>query len=166
MSRRPALLLMLAMALAGGGGTYRPAAAADAPRAPSSTATDDDHAAEIAAASDACDRWLDLLARGKFAESWLSAAPVLQDAATQLGWVDELTKRDLKFGRLITRERKAAQFSTTMRGAPTGEYVVVTYLSKFERTPVVVETLALARNSTGHWQVAGYDIAIAPAGSK
>ena len=165
MRRRPALLLALAIALAAGG-CYRFALAADAPRAATAPAANDDHAAEIAAATEASDRWLDLITRGKFAESWLSAAPVLQDAATQLGWVDELTKRDLKFGRLITRERQTAQYSKTMRGAPTGDYVTVTYLSKFERTPVVEETLAVARNSTGHWQVAGYDIALAPAKGK
>jgi len=42
----------------------------------------------------------------------------------------------------------------------TGDYVIVTYLTKFEKTPLVEETLAVAKDAIGQWHVAGYDIAL------
>ena len=56
------------------------------------------------------------------------------------------------------RERKSATYSKTLRGAPTGDYVTVTYLTKFEKTQLVEETLAVAKDAIGQWHVAGYDI--------
>ena len=56
------------------------------------------------------------------------------------------------------RERKSGTYSKTLRGAPTGDYVIVTYLTKFEKTPLVEETLAVAKDAIGQWHVAGYDI--------
>jgi hypothetical protein len=34
-------------------------------------------------------------------------------------------------------------------------------LTKFEKTPLVEETLAVARDAIGQWHVAGYDIKLA-----
>jgi outer membrane receptor protein involved in Fe transport len=122
-------------------------------------------AAMIASAGSESDRWLDLLDHGKFDDSWLSAAVVLQETVPQKEWSAELAARQPKLGRLIMRERKTGQYSKTLRGAPTGDYVTVTYLTKYEKIPLVVETMAVARDALGQWHVAGYDIALAPAPS-
>lgn len=115
-------------------------------------------AAMIAAAGVEGDHWLDLIDHGKFDESWIAAAVVLQEAITQKVWSADLAARRPKLGRTIMRERKSESYSKTLRGAPTGDYVIVTYLTKFEKTPLVEETLAVARDAIGQWHVAGYDI--------
>jgi hypothetical protein len=115
-------------------------------------------AATIAAAGGEGDRWLDLIDRGKFDESWMAAAVVLQETITQKEWSADLAARQPKLGRTIMRERKTETYSKTLRGAPTGDYVIVTYLTKFEKTPLVEETLAVAKDVIGQWHVAGYDI--------
>jgi hypothetical protein len=115
-------------------------------------------AAMIATAGAEGDHWLDLIDRGKFDESWIAAAVVLQEAITQKEWSADLAARQPKLGRTIMRERKSERYSKTLRGAPTGDYVIVTYLTKFEKTPLVEETLAVARDAIGQWHVAGYDI--------
>ncbi|MGH8799352.1 MAG: DUF4019 domain-containing protein [Casimicrobiaceae bacterium] len=158
MSLRRGLILALACALLAG-----PAPAAEpAAGAPAATgaAAEPQEAAAIAAATDESDRWLALLAHGKYADSWVAAAVVLQEAIAQKTWVDDLAARQAKLGRLIMRERKTASYSKIMRGAPTGDYVTVTYLTKFEKAPLVDETLAVAKDSLGQWHVAGYDIAL------
>jgi hypothetical protein len=132
-----------------------PAAAA---AAGSNDAADAALAATIAAAGAEGDRWLDLIDRGKFDESWMAAAVVLQETITQKEWSADLAARQPKLGRTIMRERKTETYSKTLRGAPTGDYVIVTYLTKFEKTPLVEETLAVAKDAIGQWHVAGYDI--------
>jgi hypothetical protein len=131
-----------------------PAAAAAAEPNDASAAV----AGMIAAAGAEADHWLDLIDHGKFDESWMATAVVLQETITQKEWSADLAARRPKLGRTIMRERKSGTYSKTLRGAPTGDYVIVTYLTKFEKTPLVEETLAVARDALGQWHVAGYDI--------
>jgi hypothetical protein len=136
-----------------------PAALAPPAASPAATPPSDAALASMVAAAGAeGDRWLDLIDRGKFDESWVAAAVVLQEAITQKEWSADLAARRPKVGRTIMRERKTENYSKTLRGAPTGDYVIVTYLTKFEKTPLVEETLAVARDAIGQWHVAGYDI--------
>jgi hypothetical protein len=142
-----------------------PPAAATRPEAPKPTASNDAAAdaatgAMTTAASAESDRWLGLIDHGKFDESWMAAAVVLQEAVPQKDWSVDLAARAPKLGRMIMRERKSETYSRTLRGAPTGDYVIVTYLTKFEKAPLVEETLAVARDAIGQWHVAGYDIAL------
>lgn len=142
-----------------------PAAPASPAPAPSSSdaAADAAMAATIAAAGAESDRWLELIDHGKYAETWVAAAVVLQEAVPQQEWIADLAARQPKLGRTIMRERKSENYSKTLRGAPTGDYVIVTYLTKFEKTPLVEETLAVAKDAIGQWHVAGYDIALSSA---
>lgn len=142
--------------------TQPPPASAPPPVSPPATAPSDPAdaavASMIAAAGAEGDRWLDLIDHGKFDESWIAAAVVLQGTITQKEWSADLAARQPKLGRTIMRERKTESYSKTLRGAPTGDYVIVSYLTKFEKTPLVEETLAVARDAVGQWHVAGYDI--------
>lgn len=140
-----------------------PAAAPAPAPAVSDTAADAAMAATIAAAGAESDRWLELIDHGKYAETWVAAAVVLQEAVPQQEWIADLAARQPKLGRTIMRERKSENYSKTLRGAPTGDYVIVTYLTKFEKTPLVEETLAVAKDAIGQWHVAGYDIALSSA---
>jgi hypothetical protein len=138
-----------------------PAASAPPAAKPAATQPDADGAAlasMIAAAGAEGDHWLGLIDHGKFDQSWITAAVVLQETITQKEWSADLAARQAKLGRTIMRERKSESYSKTLRGAPTGDYVIVTYLTKFEKTPLVEETLAIARDAIGQWHVAGYDI--------
>lgn len=138
---------------------------APAPAAPEAAGSSDAAAnaalaATIAAGAAEGDRWLDLIDHGKFDESWIATAVVLQETITQKEWTADLAVRQPKLGRTIMRERKSESYSKTLRGAPTGDYVIITYLTKFEKIPLVEETLAVAKDAIGQWHVAGYDIAL------
>jgi hypothetical protein len=143
-----------------------PAPAKRAPETPkpaSDATADAAMSAMIGAASAESDRWLGLIDHGKFDDSWVAAAVVLQETIPQKEWSVDLAARAPKLGRMIMRERKSETYSRTLRGAPTGDYVIVTYLTKFEKVPLVEETLAVAKDAIGQWHVAGYDIALSSA---
>lgn len=140
-----------------------PASPAAAVPASTDAAADAAMAATLAAAGAESDRWLELIDHGKYAETWVAAAVVLQESVPQQEWIADLAARQPKLGRTIMRERRSENYSKTLRGAPTGDYVIVTYLTKFEKTPLVEETLAVAKDAIGQWHVAGYDIALSSA---
>jgi len=65
----------------------------------------------------------------------------------------------------VMRELKQAQFTTQVRGAPQGEYVVAVYLTKFSNIPLAVETVLLSHEDND-WRIGGYSIAeAAPSGA-
>jgi Protein of unknown function (DUF4019) len=118
----------------------------------------------VTAATDAANRWLVAVDAGKFAESWTSAAEVFKLGVKENDWVVDLDAIRSKLGKTVIRELKTARFSTTVRGAPlTGEYVTITYLTKFAFAPLATETLVVSKEPDGEWRIAGYNIVKAPA---
>lgn len=49
-------------------------------------------------------------------------------------------------------------YSTTLPGAPDGEYVVILYDTSFENKKSAVETVTQMIDKDGNWHVAGYYI--------
>ena len=151
-------ILALAAALAG-----TPAGAAD-PSVPDSADTDAVSRSAVLDATRATDQWLVAIDAGKFADSWKDAAEVFKLGVTQDDWIGELTTIRGQLGQTTTREFKSAQYSTRLRGAPaTGQYVTVTYLTKFANTLPAIETLVVSKERDGEWRIAGYHIGNAPA---
>jgi len=117
----------------------------------------------VSAATLASDHWLAVLDAGNFGESWKGAAEVFRLGVSQADWISELEGMHEKLGKTTMREMKSAQFSTTLRGAPsTGEYVTVSYLTKFANAPIATETLIVSKEADGEWRIAGYNISKAP----
>ena len=149
-------ILALAAALAG-----TPATAADPP-APDSA--DPVSRSAVVDATRATDQWLAAIDAGKFADSWKDAAEVFKLGVTQDEWTGDLTTMRGQLGQTTMRELKSAQYSTRLRGAPaTGQYVTVTYLTKFANALLAVETLVVSKEGDGEWRIAGYRIGNAPA---
>ena len=57
-----------------------------------------------------------------------------------------------------TREMATSKFSTTLPGAPDGEYVVFQFNSSFEHKATALETVTAMKDIDGAWRVAGYFI--------
>lgn len=117
----------------------------------------------VSAATQASEHWLAVLDAGNFGDSWKGAASVFKLGVTESEWVGELENMHSKLGKTTMRELKGAQFSTTIRGAPmTGEYVTVSYMTKFANAPLAMETLIVSKEADGEWRIAGYNIGKAP----
>jgi hypothetical protein len=117
----------------------------------------------VKAATEATNRWLAIVDAGNLADSWKDTAAVIKLGVTETDWVVDLNAIRGKVGKATMRELKNAQFSTTVRGAPlTGEYVTISYLTKFALAPIATETLIVSKEADGVWRIAGYNIAKAP----
>ena len=102
--------------------------------------------------------WLTLTDAKQYAASWESAATLFQTAISKDDWVQSLSAVRSPIGTLTSREVAAANFSTTLPGAPDGEYVVFQFNSSFENKASAVETVTAMKGPDGKWRVAGYFI--------
>jgi len=120
-----------------------------------------DRAAAVTAAKEQATQWLNALDAGRHAESWNDAAAVMKEGRNQQDWIREVANPRESFGKSVMRELQRAEFSTTVRGAPSGEYVTVIYLTQFANAPPVYETILLTLEDN-RWRIAGYSIERAP----
>jgi hypothetical protein len=59
-------------------------------------------------------------------------------------------------GGLGKRDLRAAEFKTSLPGAPAGQYVVVYYDSAFAKKAAAREIVTLVRGADDTWKVVGY----------
>ncbi len=117
-----------------------------------------DDAAKEKSALDAAEKWLVLVDRGSYGESWAEAADYLQIAIPQKQWEQALQSVRKPIGKRISRKVIGKNFSTSLPGAPDGEYVVIQYETSFENKKSAVETVTPMLDKDGAWRVAGYFI--------
>ena len=109
---------------------------------------------EIAARA-AIEVWLALVDDGQFDKSWDNAAKAVQKAVTKEQWIKVLSNNRPALGKLVSRALKTTRSSTSLPGAPAGQYVVVEYDSAFEHKKGV-ETVTCVLDESGQWKVSGY----------
>jgi hypothetical protein len=109
------------------------------------------------AAESAALTWLSYVDDGEYVTSWSSAGAPLQKQLTPQAWEGAASGARKPLGALNGRTLKAAQHTTTLPGAPDGEYVVLQFDSKFEHKAAAVETVTTVLEG-GSWRVVGYFI--------
>lgn len=102
--------------------------------------------------------WLALVDAGSYEKSWERAADYFKAAVQEEQWVASLTAIRKPLGRAIYRTLKYKKYTTTLPGAPDGEYVVIQFATSFERKKSAIETVTPMRDKDGKWRVAGYYI--------
>jgi hypothetical protein len=116
-----------------------------------------DEAAEKAAQA-ATEQWLALVDQGQYAESWGTAASYFKNAVPEKQWLQSMKGARQPLGKVISRRLKSAIFTTSLPGAPDGQYVVVQYATSFENKASAVETVTPMRDPDKQWRVSGYFI--------
>lgn len=112
----------------------------------------------VAKAEGSATAWLALADAGKYPESWDAAASYFKAAVSRADWDKALRSVRAPLGALKARKLKSAMFTTSLPGAPDGEYVVIQYDSQFENKASAVETVTPMREKDGSWRVSGYFI--------
>ena len=120
-----------------------------------------DREAAVAAAREEAAHWLEALDAGRHEESWNDAASVMKEGRNQQDWVRDVATPRGSLGKSIMRELERSEFSTVVRGAPSGKYVTLRYLTQFANAPPLYETILLTLENE-HWRIAGYSIERAP----
>lgn len=102
--------------------------------------------------------WLSLIDNESYAASWDTAATLFRNAITQERWQAAVQTARTPLGQMKSRTLKSAITTTTLPGAPDGEYVVFQFNASFERKSAAVETVTAIREKDGTWHVGGYFI--------
>ena len=110
------------------------------------------------AAVSSAEKWLRMIDEEKYAESWKDSAELFRNAMTQEQWVQSLQTVRKPLGGLLSRTIKSKTYTTSLPGAPDGEYVVIEFSTSFERKKSAVETVTPMKDKDGKWRVSGYYI--------
>ncbi len=109
------------------------------------------------AAEQAAMQWLSLVDSEQYDESWEEASSRFQNQISSSDWAEALTAARKPFGSLVNRELVSATHTTSVPGAPDGDYVVLHFQTEFESTSQAVETITPMLEE-GQWKVSGYYI--------
>jgi hypothetical protein len=100
--------------------------------------------------------WLELVDNGDYGGSWQEAAAYFKSAVTREGWEQAISGVRKPLGAVASRKIKSKTYTTSLPGAPDGEYVVIQYDTAFENKRAAVETVTPMRDRDGTWRVSGY----------
>ena len=118
---------------------------------------DDPHAAEEQAAARQALGFLGYLDQGRFADSYAYTGMLIRAHLDRDAYAAQIEKTRAGVGALLGRDPIDASYTTTVPGAPAGQYIVLHYHSNFAGRGEAVETLTLAF-AKGYWRVSGYYI--------
>jgi hypothetical protein len=106
----------------------------------------------------AAEKWLIVIDGGRYAESWKEAAEYFKGAVKQEQWEQSLIAVRKPLGKLISRKVKNKSYTTSLPGAPDGEYVVIQFDTSFENKKSAIETVTSMMDKDRKWRVSGYFI--------
>ena len=109
-------------------------------------------------AQTSAESWLALVDSGKYAESWQDAASLFKAHVTKDQWQSMVGPVRDPLGKNTSRKLKSAKYTTSLPGAPDGQYVVIQYETSFEHKQSALETVTPMLDKDGKWRVSGYYI--------
>jgi hypothetical protein len=109
-------------------------------------------------AIEASNSWLKLIDNSQYAKGWETAAELFKNAVSKEHWKQSLNAIRKPLGKVITRNVKSKQYTTSLPGAPDAEYVVIQYETSFENKKSSIETVTPMLDKDGKWRVSGYYI--------
>ena len=104
----------------------------------------------------AASQFLFLVDTEEYAKSWEVASANLQKLLSQDAWNERISEIRSFLGPIIERSHYDISYTDSAIDVPPGEYVVMTFISKFELRDSVTETITLMLGDNNQWQVAGY----------
>jgi len=102
-------------------------------------------------------KWLEQLDAKSWNESWKGTGKLFQSNLTQEQWAKTAQAVRDPLGAVISRHILGVTKTTTLPGAPDGEYGVLTYSAVFTNKASAVETVVLIRDGE-QWRIVGYFI--------
>lgn len=114
-------------------------------------------APEVAEASAlAAHRFLHLVDTEEYTRSWEVTSRAMKKILSQQAWNEKITSLRKMAGPILERRQHDIAYTDSAPDVPAGEYVVITFVSRFARRGYVIETITLLLSQRGTWQVAGY----------
>lgn len=111
---------------------------------------------EAAVAS--AEKWLGLVDKGDYAESWKEAASYLRKGTPEQKWVQTTKTFRASLGRMMGRQLADADRRVSPTGAPGVQYVLMHFYTSFEKKKAAYETVISVLDKDGKWRVDSYFI--------
>lgn len=108
------------------------------------------------AGQNAAHAWLLLLDRKDWGTAWDASSMVFRQSVPLGTWMDNVPKLRDPFGAFVERQPGVTMYRKILPGRPAGDYVTVTFKTRFASKPDVTETVTTVRESDGRWRVTGY----------
>jgi hypothetical protein len=124
---------------------------------PGTQQANDPHAADELAAERQALGFVGYLDQGRFADSYAYTGMLIRAQLDRDAFSAQIQKTREGTGVLQSRELIDSAYTTTVPGAPEGQYVILHYHASFANRQDAVETVTLAF-AKGYWRVAGYYI--------
>lgn len=109
--------------------------------------------ADVAAAK----TWVGLVDAKQWDESWKAAGTLFKSHVPEAHWASTVQPVREPLGPVSSRSLKDITKTTTLPGAPDGDYEIVQFQTSFANKAAAVETVVLSREASG-WKVDGYFI--------
>ncbi len=101
--------------------------------------------------------WLKLIDGAKYADSWREASTYFRSRVPEKQWVTMVQGVRAPLGALVSRKQRSITFSTTLPGAPDGNYAVIVFDTSFQNKASATEQLTMMADGE-KWRAAGYFI--------
>lgn len=101
-------------------------------------------------------QFLFLVDTEEYTRSWEVSSKILQKMLTEQAWNEQIAKLRNFLGPVVERIQHDIAYTDTASDVPQGEYVILTFISKFELRERVIETITLILGEDNQWRVVGY----------
>lgn len=102
------------------------------------------------------EKWLTIVDKGNYSKSWQEASEFFRQAVDQDQWEQAVQSVRKPLGKLVSRKLESTSYTTSLPGAPDGEYVVIQFDTSFENKKRGIETVTPMMDKDGVWRVSGY----------
>jgi len=109
-------------------------------------------------AEKAANDWLAFIDGKNYAESYDEAAGFFKVMVDKDDWIKTLANLRSMLGEAVSRKLLSADRANKLAGAPDGEYVILTYKTKFDKKPDAREVIVPMLDKDGKWRISGYHI--------
>jgi adenosylcobinamide amidohydrolase len=106
--------------------------------------------------ADAALKWLGTVDEGRLGDSWREASEVFRQSLKREAWEAMAGATRAPLGRRLSRQLHRSVYTKYLPGAPEGEYLVMEFITEFEKRADAIETLTSRLDQDGVWRVSGY----------
>lgn len=106
----------------------------------------------------AAQKWLSLLDKEKYSESWDTGSQLFQQTIPKEEWQKVMDAIRKPLGKVSSRDILDQRTANNPKGLPVGEYIVLFYNTSFAGKPAAHELVTLIKESNGQWKVLTYQV--------
>ncbi len=126
--------------------------------APAKTVAEDKSTSPQQIAQDAAKLWLAEVDGDQYGKAWDRAASLFQNEVTREKWEINMIRIRGLLGSAEKRKLVSATPRQSLPGMPDGDYVVITWSTKFEHKARALELITVTKEKGEQWKVVGYVI--------